>query len=100
MEFKKEKSNQVQKKDVKMQSNVTLENKEKMIITGVTELYSSQENEIRAKTGLGNIKIMGSGLKPEKLDLENNVLSVTGEIEGISYYGANNSKSFFKRIFK
>lgn len=106
MEFKKENKDINKKQELKKdnktnaQSCVSLQNKEQMLVTGVVELFSSNETEIKAKTMLGNIKIVGQQLKPEKLDIANNELQVVGEIEGFSYYGANTSKSFLKRVFK
>jgi len=81
-------------------SNIILNDRKNLNVTGVLELYSSGETEIKLKTGLGNLKITGANLKPERLDLEAGVLDVSGDVDSILYYGVGTSKSFLKRIFK
>lgn len=87
-------------KEEKIPFNLNLENKEKLQIKGVMELFMSSETEVKAKTSMGNLKIVGQNLKPEKLNLETKELEVTGEIDGVMFYGSGAKKSFLKRIFK
>jgi len=86
--------------DSNIPSAIVLTDRKNANITGILELYSSGETEIKAKTSLGNLKITGQNLKPERLDLDAKVLDVSGEIESLSYYGTSAGKSWLKRIFK
>ena len=80
--------------------SVTLENRKKMLMTGIVEVVSSLDKAINAKTGDSLISITGSSLRVAKLNLEEGTLIVEGQIDGFKYSALSGGKSFMKRLFK
>ena len=79
---------------------VNLYNREKLDITGVTEVLSSTEKEVVAKIQNVILNINGSELRVVKLVPEDFFLSVSGKIDGIKYETKLNKKSFMSKVFK
>ena len=91
------KENQIQKV---MNHVVTIENRKKIMLTGIIEVISSTDKTVIAKTQTHLIYINGEILRIGKLNLEDNVLIVDGEINDLRYVVKNKSKNFFKRLIK
>lgn len=79
---------------------VNIYNREKMDITGVTEVISSTEKEIFARLQNVVMTIQGSDLRVVKLIPEEELLSVTGKINALRYDTKINKKSFMSKVFK
>ncbi len=80
-------------------SSITLENRKRIMITGISEVVSQIDKCVVIKTTLGNLSINGSSLRVTKLNLEEGVLVVDGQIDALKYFESS-SKGFFKRVFK
>lgn len=82
--------------------NIILENREKLSITGVTDILTFDEDEIVLDTEHGILEIMGSDLKVEKLSLDSGEILARGFINSVNYAGEKHEKTsgFFKNIFK
>ena len=79
--------------------NITLENRKKMILTGV----SFDDEKILLNTKLGALTIKGQNLKMNKLDVQNGDVMINGEIYYIVYSGKEIKKEkegIFARLFK
>ena len=85
----------------KRPQNLLLEDRGRLLVSGVTDVDSFDEDTIVAYTDLGEIVIKGKGLHISKLNLETGELSLDGEISGVAY-SENQSAStgFFARLFK
>lgn len=87
----------------KMQ-NVILENRSKLHLSGVLDVLNFDEEIITVDTELGILLIKGSDLRLNKFNLENNELSVNGEIISMAYDDKNSSskkgESLLTKIFK
>jgi sporulation protein YabP len=80
---------------------VSLDEREHIAVTGVTDVEEFNEDGIRAQTLLGLMIIKGVDLAVKRLDLEAGVLEIEGEIESLEYKdGAVNKGSVLSRIFK
>ena len=79
---------------------INLYNREKLDITGVTEVVSSTEKEIITKVQNVVLVIFGSDLRVVKLVPEDTFLSVSGKIDGLKYETKFNKKSFMSKVFK
>ena len=79
---------------------VTLDNRKKMMLTGIIEVISATEKSIIARTEQKTINIVGSNLRVGKLNLEEGLLIIEGEIDSFKYVENSGSKSFFKKVFK
>mgnify|MGYP003374426552 FL=1 len=60
--------------------NLMLENREKLLIQGVQQVESFDEESIQLDTLLGALVIRGRGLHIDRIDDQNGEVAVTGEI--------------------
>lgn len=66
---------------------LTLDRREKAVLTGVTEVERFDENEVVLHTHGGRLILTGSGLHVASLQLEEGRLLVDGAIDGVMYDG-------------
>lgn len=78
---------------------LTLENKKRALITGVSEVISATEQGVYVKLTDGALQLQGEALRVEKLSPEERLLIVAGNVFTVKYSGAG-QKSLFKRLFK
>lgn len=64
---------------------ITLENRKRAGITGVSDVLSFNEQEVVLITEGGDITLIGEGLHIARLNLEDGQLVVEGDIAGIEY---------------
>ncbi len=83
----------------KKKHTLSMENRESLSITGVSDVESFNEEEVMAVTDYGNIVIKGSSLSVEVLDLQTGNLSVSGTITALVYSNTVAQKGFFKKVF-
>lgn len=93
------------KKELKVEerkSNLALENRKKIILTGVVEVLSFDEEKILLNTCLGMLTVKGEGLKMNKLDVQNGDVVIIGKISAMIYTGEvkKEKENIFKKIFK
>lgn len=84
-------------------SNLVLENRKKLTLSGVVEVISFDEQKIDLTTNLGNLTIKGEELKMNKLDVQNGDVIIAGIIVSVVYNGKTTKKSnesIIKRLFK
>ncbi len=89
-------------KSVKCPHNLTLENRKKLIISGVTDVDNFDDKSITASTDIGKLTIKGENLNIKKLSLELGDLEVEGKVSVLSYTDNNftSSHGFFSKLFK
>ncbi len=84
--------------------NLKLENKEKLTISGVSDVDTFDEGKIILFTEDDTLIVEGSELHIQKLDIANGELMIEGNIFGLQYTGndagARQSKGFFKKMMK
>ena len=66
-------------------SNLTLENRRKLAISGIEDVESFDEREVVMRTGEGNLVIRGSDLNIKTLNVEAGDVIVTGLITEVCY---------------
>ncbi|MFT8312784.1 MAG: sporulation protein YabP [Clostridium sp.] len=84
-------------------SNLVLENRKKLSITGVNEVVSFNDEIIILNTNLGALTIKGNELKMNKLDVQNGDMKITGSINSFAYTGnqsRKNNESIIARLFR
>ena len=90
-----------EKRTVKMPHNVILEDRKSLMITGVSDVDSFDDQTITVYTEMGEMTIRGSGLHIGKLSLETGELNITGNIAALGYSdNRENQGGFFSRMFK
>jgi len=84
-------------------SSLSLENRNKLTLTGIVEVISFDDQKISLNTKLGNLSIKGEGLKMNKLDVQNGDVIIMGTVSSMIYSGKNvvkNKENIIKRIFQ
>lgn len=77
-------------------SNLELQNRKKLSLTGVNEVMSFDEEKIVLNTMLGKLKIIGQNLKMNKLDVKNGDVIIEGYIISMTY--SNKAKQKRRKI--
>ena len=82
--------------------NLIMENREKLTLTGVIDIHSFDDEMVLVETQMGILTIKGNDLKMNKLNLDNNELSVEGKISALVYSETEIAKKggMFGKIFK
>lgn len=94
------------KEDMKLDkknSNLCLENRKKLSITGIVEVVSFSDKQINLNTNLGGLNIKGEELKMTKLDVQNGDIVITGKINSFIYSGneaRQDSESILTKLFR
>ncbi|MBE7092679.1 MAG: sporulation protein YabP [Clostridiales bacterium] len=81
-------------------SLVTIENREKISITGIKQVDSFDESEISAHLENCAVSVYGQGLHISRLDLDNGILVVDGFITGVEYSDLQAHQGILSRLFK
>ncbi len=94
------------KKEVKLEekkSNLTLENRKRLYLTGIMEVISFNDEKIILNTSLGMLTIKGSGLKMNKLDVQNGEVMIVGNVDSFVYTGSEakqDKESILSKLFR
>ena len=86
-----------------LRSNIVSENRKKLVLTGVEEVISFDDEKILLNTKLGFLTIKGSELKMNKLDVQNGDVIIVGNISSIVYSNKEIKKekeSIISKLFK
>lgn len=78
---------------------ITLEQREKLTVSGVTEVVRFDENAVILKTQMGTLIIQGAGLQLKTLSVEGGQVAVDGKI-GAMVYEEPRADGFFRRLFQ
>lgn len=79
-------------------SIVTITDRTSIVLTGVEKVDTATETNISAMVAGSNLVISGSKLFVQKLDIENHLLEVVGNIDCLKYVGKK--IPLLKRVFK
>lgn len=82
--------------------NLILENRSRLVLSGVTDVDCFNEEEIRLFTQLGELSIRGKNLHINEISVESGDVSVEGDIWSLCYGDKNHKKklSAFGKLFK
>ena len=83
------------------QHNIVLENRKKLVMSGVLEVESFEDDVVELKTSKGDLTIRGENLKMESFISETGDLVVNGNIYAFVYLNDTSKKQgFLNRLFK
>lgn len=92
------------KKTVNSFQNIVLENRERLNITGIVDVFSFDDQIIIIETDLGLLTIKGENLKINKLSIDTSDFTVDGKIDSLTYsnseMASKKSKNILSKIFK
>ena len=78
---------------------LTLDKREKAVLTGVTDVERFDETGIVMTTSAGILTVMGEGLHIGKLSLEGGELYVDGRIDSLTYEEPQSGGGLLRRLF-
>lgn len=82
----------------KTNQTILLENRNKLSVSGVEKMISAKPDLMQMATTQGNLQVVGTNMEMSKLDLEQKVVEIAGEIMQIRF--VDSKQPIFKRIFK
>lgn len=82
--------------------NLTLENRNTLNLTGITDVDNFDEHQIILYTQLGKLTIQGKNLHVNSMSVDTGKLSVEGDIWAMIYGEKDKKKpaTFFSKLFK
>ncbi len=83
--------------------NLILENREKLTLSGITDVFSFDDQIIILESELGLLTIKGENLRINKLSIDTTEVIIEGNINNLSYSDSNYQKkggSIINKIFK
>ena len=83
--------------------SLQIDRREKVNVSGMIDVISFDEESVIGETEMGIIIIRGGNLHVNKISLDSGELSVTGEIDSITYEnpgGPAKAKSLLGKLFK
>ena len=80
-------------------NNVILNNQNKLILSGIQEVYSTNDKMLILKANNKKLTISGNNINITKLLVDSGELEATGNFDCIKY-STSNQGSILKRIFK
>lgn len=88
------------RKKQKLPHSVILENRKAFTATGVSNVDSFDEQTIVAYTDLGELVVKGSGLHINRLNIETGELTLTGEVDSLTYTQGRQNGGMLSRLFR
>ena len=86
---------------IRLPHNIILEDRKKLVVSGVIDIDSFDESLIVAFTDMGDLNIKGKDLHINKLNVETGELSVEGDIFALIYLDdTKRDGGFFSKLFK
>lgn len=79
---------------------LTLNEREKLTMTGVTEVMSFDDNTVVLNTSLGTLIIQGEELKLKTLSLEMGQVAVDGSVSALIYEQPRDRGGLWHRLFR
>ena len=88
--------------EVQGKHNLILENRSRLMLSGVTDVDCFNEEEIRLFTQLGEITIRGRTLQINEMSVESGDISVEGDVWSLCYGEKDRKKklSMLGKLFK
>ena len=82
----------------RMGHRLVLEERGKLIMTGVTEVVSFEETAVVLRTGLGTLTVHGRELQLKTLSVEGGQVAVEGKISALVYEEPREAGGWLRRL--
>lgn len=79
--------------------SLSMENREKLSISGVEDVSGFDENLVVLRTSMGALTVRGEGLHIGRIDLDSGSLELSGKIQELCYDESASSHSLWSRLF-
>jgi len=84
----------------RMGHRLSMEDRGKLTMTGVTEVVRFEEDLVVLRTNLGVLAVQGQQLQLKTLSLEGGQVVVDGSISALSYQEPRPAGGFFRRLLE
>ena len=90
-----------EKRTIKRPNNIIMENRKNLMISGVTDVGSFDEQTAIIFTELGELTVKGVSLHMDRLNLEIGEVGISGKIHGLIYTDERlKNGGFLSKIFR
>lgn len=83
----------------RLSHKLTLDERKKLTMTGVTEVVSFDESAVVLHTSLGTLVVQGQQLQLKTLSEEGGHVSVEGQVDALHYEQSRSGGSWLSRLF-
>ena len=77
---------------------LTLDGREKLTMSGVTEVMRFDDSAVVLQTELGILTVLGQGLRLNTLSTDGGQMAVTGQVTALSYEEPRSSGGWLRRL--
>lgn len=90
-----------EKRTIKRPNNIIMENRKTLMISGVTDVGSFDEQTAIVFTELGELTVRGVSLHMDRLNLEIGEVAISGKIHGLIYTDERlKNGGFLSKLFR
>ena len=83
-----------------MSHRLTLEERNRLTMTGVTEVVSFEENAVILRTGMGTLLVQGRDLQLKTLSQERGQMAVDGTVSALVYEEPKTPGGWLSRLLR
>ena len=85
--------------EVQRSHTLSMENRDKLSLTGVEDVSGFDESLVVLTTSMGELTVCGEGLHIERIDLDSGQLEVRGKVQELSYDERAPKSTLWSRLF-
>ena len=85
--------------EVQHSHTLSMENRDKLSLTGVEDVSGFDESLVVLTTSMGELTVRGEGLHIERIDLDSGQLEVRGKVQELSYDESAPKGTLWSRLF-
>ena len=85
--------------EVQRSHTLSMENRDKLSLTGVEDVSGFDESRVVLTTSMGELTVRGEGLHIERIDLDSGQLEVRGKVQELSYDERAPKSTLWSRLF-
>lgn len=85
--------------EVQHSHTLSMENRDKLSLTGVEDVSGFDESLVVLTTSMGELTVRGEGLHIERIDLDSGQLEVRGKVQELSYDESAPKGTLLSRLF-
>ncbi len=89
-----------EKTEIKENQTVYLENRNKLVLSGIKDILNFDEETVTLVSSLGKVVIRGSGIRIESYGTDSTDIVMQGKFDAVIYLGDSAGGSFVRRLFK
>lgn len=86
--------------ELQLPHKLTLQERNRLTVTGVTEVISFDDTSVVLHTVLGLLEVQGRELKLKALSTDGGQMAVEGQVSGLFYEEPRSGGGFWQRLLK